>query len=290
MSNNTTFTISDVARLTGVSPITLRAWENRYQLIQPERTSKGHRIFSAADVARVQTVVEHISNGVSVGKVKALLDVDYNESTSVINTDETHSVWQVFTDRVLAENQKFSVRGLDKIYNELIAVYPLDIISKQLFLPLIRIYRARIMARYHGAVAEEHFLANYIRNRLAALFQQLVSVTKGELLLFAALPNCRHDFFLLLFAIYCLQAGYSVVSLGMNTPFDQVEFTANKIKPKALIVFGELSRNERQHFSYKDGSLFVHNERQIQVDNVINLKEDFNEALAQIRAAINHTE
>ncbi|MBF4212988.1 MerR family DNA-binding transcriptional regulator, partial [Pseudomonas donghuensis] len=37
------FPIREVARLTGVNPVTLRAWERRYGLIQPTRTESGHR-------------------------------------------------------------------------------------------------------------------------------------------------------------------------------------------------------------------------------------------------------
>ena len=38
------FPIREVARLTGVNPVTLRAWERRYGLIQPTRTESGHRL------------------------------------------------------------------------------------------------------------------------------------------------------------------------------------------------------------------------------------------------------
>jgi DNA-binding transcriptional MerR regulator len=33
-----------IASLTGVNPITLRAWERRYGLVQALRTPKGHRL------------------------------------------------------------------------------------------------------------------------------------------------------------------------------------------------------------------------------------------------------
>ncbi|MCB1806061.1 MAG: MerR family DNA-binding transcriptional regulator, partial [Candidatus Competibacteraceae bacterium] len=35
--------IRTVASLTGVNPVTLRAWERRYNLLRPTRTAKGHR-------------------------------------------------------------------------------------------------------------------------------------------------------------------------------------------------------------------------------------------------------
>ena len=49
--------IREVARLTGVNAITLRAWERRYGLVVPLRTPKGHRLFSSEHVQRIQDVL-----------------------------------------------------------------------------------------------------------------------------------------------------------------------------------------------------------------------------------------
>ena len=50
------FPIREVSRLTGVNPVTLRAWERRYGLIQPTRTESGHRLYSMADVEAVRSI------------------------------------------------------------------------------------------------------------------------------------------------------------------------------------------------------------------------------------------
>ena len=51
------FPIRDVSRLTGVNPVTLRAWERRYGLIQPIRTESGHRLYSKADIETVNRIL-----------------------------------------------------------------------------------------------------------------------------------------------------------------------------------------------------------------------------------------
>ena len=47
------YPIRTVASLTGVNPITLRAWERRYGLIQPVRTASGHRMYTREHIDRV---------------------------------------------------------------------------------------------------------------------------------------------------------------------------------------------------------------------------------------------
>ena len=66
--------IREVARQTGVNAVTLRAWERRYGLIVPQRTPKGHRLFSAEHVQRILTILTWLNRGVAVSQVKQLLD------------------------------------------------------------------------------------------------------------------------------------------------------------------------------------------------------------------------
>lgn len=68
------FPIRVVARLTGVNPVTIRAWERRYGLITPERTPGGHRLYSRGDVDRLRTATRLISQGMTIGQASRLLD------------------------------------------------------------------------------------------------------------------------------------------------------------------------------------------------------------------------
>src|SRR5690554_3164455 len=66
--------IRDVVRLTGVNPVTLRAWERRYGLIQPLRTEGGHRLYSQQDVATIRDIMSWTERGIAVSKVGELLE------------------------------------------------------------------------------------------------------------------------------------------------------------------------------------------------------------------------
>jgi DNA-binding transcriptional MerR regulator len=68
------YPIRTVASLTGVNPITLRAWERRYKLIQPRRTESGHRLYTREDIERIQRVMKFLSQGISISQVKPLVD------------------------------------------------------------------------------------------------------------------------------------------------------------------------------------------------------------------------
>lgn len=65
-------TISDVTAMFGVTPRTLRFYEERH-LISPKRISGGRRVYSDADVARVQKITHLTHLGFSLLEVKQLL-------------------------------------------------------------------------------------------------------------------------------------------------------------------------------------------------------------------------
>ncbi len=273
------FSIGVLATACSISPMTLRSWERRYGLLKPTRTPKGHRLYSAADVKVVKQILSYIKQGVSVGKVKALLSLTEREALA----EKPYSNWSGYHDKMLEAVKTFNLNKLDSIYNEIISLYPIDIISDHLLLPLLKTYQAHISAHYKGAIAEENFFANYIRNRLAAHFQRLASVSTGPILLFAALPTERHDFLLLLFATHCMTAGYKVLSLGTNTPMDQVLFAAEEIKPASIICFGEIKNSDIKITVSEQKNIFNFKHQHNKEKFIIALGEDFTIALEILR-------
>lgn len=273
------FPIGVLATTTGISPMTLRSWERRYGLLTPTRTEKGHRLYTYEDVETVKRILSYIKRGVSVGKVKALLQMAEHEEIA----DQQLSNWMHYIEAILEATRNFNLNRLDSLYNEIISLYPIEVVSTRLFLPLLKTFQAHGMAGYEGTIAEEHFLTTYIRNRLASLFQQMAHVSTGKKLLFATLPSERHDFVLLLFAIHVMNAGYKVLSLGTNTPIQQILFAANKCQPEAIVSFGQLTKADYKPINKTLWPVFnmVHHGQNNAP--VISLDEDFSLALEQIR-------
>ena len=55
--------IGEVAKRTGVSVPTIRAWENRYGLLRPNRTTGGQRLYSEQDVVRINGIRQRVEEG-----------------------------------------------------------------------------------------------------------------------------------------------------------------------------------------------------------------------------------
>ncbi len=66
------YRIGAVARLTGISPDTLRIWERRYEVVEPRRTPKGGRLYSQQDVTRLTMIKTLVDQGYAISTVANL--------------------------------------------------------------------------------------------------------------------------------------------------------------------------------------------------------------------------
>jgi hypothetical protein len=65
------YKIATVSRLTGFSPVLLRAWESRHHLLAPSRGPGGQRLYSDDDVAVLRRVRALLEGGSSIGEIAA---------------------------------------------------------------------------------------------------------------------------------------------------------------------------------------------------------------------------
>ena len=210
--------IRTVAELTGVNPVTLRAWERRYQLITPQRTPKGHRLYTQDDVELIRHVLELLDQGISISQVKPLLTQVPGQQQAVTDAGE---VWRNYQDKMLTAIEQFDEQALDTIYNDALSLYPVDVVIQRLISPLLRILGERWRERPAG-IAEEHFFTVYLRNKLGARVHHMNQRSNGPLLLLACLPGEFHDIGLLLFALASVNFGFRVLVLGANMPLEQL--------------------------------------------------------------------
>lgn len=64
--------IGVVARMIGMEPVTLRAWESRYGVVTPDRSRYGSRLYSPADIGRLALVKRLVDQGHAISTVAGL--------------------------------------------------------------------------------------------------------------------------------------------------------------------------------------------------------------------------
>ncbi|MFC3024169.1 MerR family transcriptional regulator [Vibrio zhugei] len=125
------YTIREVSEITGVKPVTLRAWQRRYSLVQPQRTEKGHRLYLSSDIDTIRQIQSWLAKGVSIGKVKPLLLGQQSE-------DELDKASELAECAALLEALSTLHRNkAQQIISTVFKEYPLDLVETQFLNPVM---------------------------------------------------------------------------------------------------------------------------------------------------------
>ena len=74
------YNIKAVVQATNISPSTLRAWERRYNMCQPQRSDSGYRLYSDRDIAIIRWLKAQVDAGMSISQAVAWLQTLIDES------------------------------------------------------------------------------------------------------------------------------------------------------------------------------------------------------------------
>ena len=229
------FPIRAVSELTGVNSITLRAWEHRHNLLEPIRKASGHRLYTQAHIDLINRVVGLMDKGIRVSQVKAALAAEEENSTAV--TRGASEFWQGQINSMIGAIIRFDEKGLERVYNKSLSLYPERKVTSHLLEPLLVDLGER-WATGSGSVAEEHFLGFYLRNKLGARFHHRLQYQQGPLLLMAGIPGDLHEVGLLLFALAANDLGFRLVILGVNMPLEELPAATRKTGASAIVLSG----------------------------------------------------
>lgn len=229
------FPIGTVSALTGVHPVTLRAWERRHGLVQPHRTAKGHRLYSEDDVERIREILRLTEEGIPVSQVGDALAAD----AAVPGESSGGNVLRGHIDAMVSAIQDFDEQGLNSVYNEAMSLYPVEIVTRRLLVPLLQELGVR-WANAAGSVAEEHFFSVYMRNKLGARFHHRLGNPQGPMLLLACLPGEQHEFGLLLFALAAHNRGFRIILLGADAPLEEIPVVVRRAQCDAVVLSGTI--------------------------------------------------
>lgn len=238
------FPIRELVQRTGVNASTLRAWENRHGLLTPTRTPSGHRLYSQADVRRIHRLRELLDQGLSLSDIAPLLVEAPTAPAGAGARDALlepmlppGSAWHGYLRETLYALESFSTERLDNLYNEACALYPIDLVTDKLLIPILEQLGKRWDKRPTG-IAEEHFFSAWLRNKLGARLHHAASLPRGGQLIMACLPHENHEIGLLIFALAALQRGHRIIYLGANMPTRQIVHVARHTHAQGIVLAG----------------------------------------------------
>ena len=199
--------IGEFARRVGVSAAVLRAWERRYGLLEPVRSSGGFRLYTAEDAERVGRMQQGLDQGLSAAEAARAARASARPSEGLLENA---------AERLLAAIRAYDEAAVHEVLDESFAAFGLEAVLRELILPALT-QVGREWEQGTLAVSQEHFASNVIRARLLSL-ARLWGRGAGPVAVLACAPGEQHDISLLAFGLVLRSHGWRIVFLGADTP------------------------------------------------------------------------
>ena len=223
--------IGELSRRTGVSPELLRAWERRYGLFEPDRSPGRFRLYSDADVTRVEAMRRQIAEGLSAAE--ASRQVLGTVSPGDGARGDGPAIAEPVAELRLAL-EAFDDASAHAAIDRLLASLSVETFLRDVVLPLLREIGDK-WERGELTVAQEHFASNLIRGRLMAVGRGWGRGT-GRHALLAAPTGEQHDLGLVVLALVLRDRGWRVTFLGADTPVDTIVDTSRRLAPEVVVL------------------------------------------------------
>lgn len=239
--NKPTYNLKAVIHETGLTPATLRAWERRYNLLKPQRSAGGHRMYTQNEIEMLKWLVARQHEGLSISHAVELWRSLENTSqlplsqapvkrtlgTDAATLDELRSSW-------LAACQAFDEPAAEQVLAQAFAsAAPETVCIELLQKGLAEI--GRLWYSGDASVQQEHFASALAMRRLNTLYASAPIPTRPGRLLAACPPGEVHEFSLLLLSFILRLRGWDVVYLGANVPLSRLDVTLKQTSPHLVI-------------------------------------------------------
>lgn len=219
------YSIKQVVEMLDIPSVTLRAWENRYQAVTPERTESGYRLYSQENIEdlrwlKEQTEKQGISISHAVRMLKMRKQKQLDERLAVTGGDPSDAIGKM-KQQIYAALLEIQGERADALMDFGFSLYGYEAMVHQVLVPvLVKVGDA--WEEGTATVAQEHYMTHMISSRLSQFFHVFPVYAHLPKVLAFCPAGEHHQIGLLLFSLFLRKNGVEVIYLGANTPEEGV--------------------------------------------------------------------
>ncbi|MDT0687135.1 MerR family transcriptional regulator [Autumnicola psychrophila] len=222
------FSIKDLEHLSGIKAHTIRIWEKRYNILNPDRTSTNIRTYDSSNLQKILNIAFLNEHGYKISRISKLSEEEIGKMVKRISASS--SVENRAINAFKMAMIDFDEELFNRTYESLQEEKTFQEIFQQIFIPLLgeigTLWQTDTIKPIH-----EHYIVELIREKIylniAALKQERKPTSDRLFVLF--LPeNEIHDVGLLYLNYQLLLNKKSSIFLGSNLPISDIKYLLDK--------------------------------------------------------------
>lgn len=229
------YSIKDLERISGIKAHTIRIWEQRYNIINPNRSETNIRNYNDEDLKWLLNIGILNNSGYKISKIAQMPKKEI--VASVLEVTESN-----FDVNVQIDNLIIAMTDMDEErFEKFLSANILRSGFEKTFLEIVHPFMVKVGVLWLTnsiSPAQEHFISNLVRQKLIAAIDGISyssSQFKGKCLLY--LPENELHEISLLFANYFLKKnGYKTIYLGQSVPYNDIKMVSDLHHPDHIIT------------------------------------------------------
>jgi DNA-binding transcriptional MerR regulator len=234
LSKLSTYSIKDLEKLSGIKAHTLRIWEQRYGILNPQRTESNIRYYSNDDLRKLLNINILNNNGFKISKIVKLKDEEINQKVlelSQIKTDVDVQIGSLLLAMIEIDEMRF-----EQVVTSSIVQMGFENTILKIVFPFLK--KIGVMWQT-GSInpAQEHFISNLIRQKIIVAIDRLPypSSKLAPRYLFFLPDGELHELSLLLYNYMAKARGAHTIYLGQSVPLDDLQKVYKLRKPQFVV-------------------------------------------------------
>ncbi|HZX73967.1 MAG TPA: B12-binding domain-containing protein, partial [Cyclobacteriaceae bacterium] len=213
---------------------TIRIWEKRYHVIEPERTATNIRFYSDEDLKKIINVSLLNSHGHKISKIASLSNDQISAQINALSESKTQV--DIPIDQLVVSMLDLDEEQFEKVLAQHILNHGFEKTITGIVYPFLE----KIGVLWQtGSItpAHEHFITNLIRQKLITSIAGLPLPSKNALCVTLFLPEGELHEMGLLFAHYLTRkSGFKTFYLGQSVPHDDLKKIQLVLRSRLLIT------------------------------------------------------
>ena len=245
------FSISQLAKFSGIKAHTIRMWEQRYNALSPNRSEGNTRYYDNSQLRRLLNIVSLMEADHKVSELCSMPDKNlYKLLSDIQNKKSISETTDYFVSQLIAAGMSYDEQHFEKTFSHCLLRFGIkDVYIKIIYPMLLRI--GLMWASDTMPTAHEHFISNLIRQKLFTAIDSLPAAKKNDDKWLLFLPENEFHEMGLLFSDYLIRySGRKVIYLGSNVPLQSVINAIKDFRPAHVLLFlvhGDLTHTVQQY-------------------------------------------
>jgi len=235
------YTITTVSKMTGMLPVTLRAWERRYGVPNPQRDSQGNRLYANYDVGTIGWLKRQLELGLSIGQAVEYLKELRQEGTDPVSAasqpsdqDHTETARKLYAELWDSLN-RFDDVSARAVTRRAAALFSIDTMIASIIKNLVGDMGNQFQGNPMSS-AVEHFASQFLLQRLMVMISNAPAAFRDGVILAACAPGEQHQLGLLALLVVLRWHGWNIKYFGPDLQLDSLEKALEFIQPKAVLL------------------------------------------------------